>query len=211
MTTKENIPTATVSEEGDLLSGDAGGVLLPENAGSILLPRARAAIAARMGLAAKSPGSAAWLCSKGASFVTLMLNGKLRGRIGTLEAQRALGEDVEINAVAAAFNDPRFKAVNADEFQTMTIEVAVLSALTPLSWRDEADALAQLRPGIDGLIFEYGHHRSAFLPQMWAEFADPAIFIGNLKYKGGLPPDFWDPAVNLLRYTVNTWREADTK
>ncbi len=180
---------------------------LPADAGRRLLPLARGAIAEQIGLPAAAVADAPWLHARGAAFVTLTLAGALRGCIGTLEAHRALIDDVRANAVAAAFRDPRFKPLTAEEFARTLIEVSVLSAVTPLSWRDEAEALAQLRPGIDGVIFEYGHHRSTFLPQVWEEFPEPKAFLGHLKYKGGLPPDFWDPAVKLSRYTVAKWRE----
>jgi AmmeMemoRadiSam system protein A len=186
-----------------------GAPALPADAGNILLPLARGAIAAQLTLAATPAPDAAWLRATGASFVTLKLAGKLRGCIGTLVAHRALGEDVKANAAAAAFRDPRFKALTADEFANTRVEVSVLSAVTPVQWRDEDDALAQLRPGIDGVIFVYGHHRSTFLPQVWEEFGDTKLFMGNLKYKAGLPPDFWDPSVKLSRYTVSKWHEED--
>jgi AMMECR1 domain-containing protein len=83
----------------------------------------------------------------------------------------------------------------------------VLSAIESVTFRDEEDALAQLRPEIDGVIFEYGYHRSTFLPQVWEDFHDPRVFLGSLKYKAGLPPDFWDSAVKLSRYTVSKWSE----
>ncbi len=183
--------------------------ILPADAGKVLLAMARNAIASQLKLATTPATDAARLQATGACFVTLTLAGKLRGCIGTLEAHRALGEDVRANALAAAFRDPRFKALTAEEFSGIKVEVSVLSAVALMQWRDEADALAQLRPGIDGVIFEYGHHRSTFLPQVWEEFADASVFMGNLKYKGGLPPDFWDPAVKLSRYTVSKFREDD--
>jgi AMMECR1 domain-containing protein len=65
-----------------------------------------------------------------------------------------------------------------------------------------------LRPGIDGLTFEFGHHRSTFLPQVWESFKQPGEFLGRLKIKAGLPPDFWDAEVKLSRYVVSKWREA---
>jgi len=192
------------------LYGDDGGAI-PANAGSVLLPLARAAIAAELGLPAQPREHAPWLQSSGASFVTLMKHGELRGCIGTLEAHRALGADVDANAVAAAFRDPRFKPLTPAEFDAICVEVSVLSAVERMSYRDEADALAQLRPGIDGVIFQYGYHRSTFLPQVWTDFSDPRIFIGHLKHKAGLPPDFWDSAVTLSRYTVMKWREDSDK
>jgi AmmeMemoRadiSam system protein A len=148
-----------------------------------------------------------WLTQPGASFVTLTKQGELRGCIGTLEAHRALGADVKANAVAAALRDPRFKPLAADEFPAIRVEVSVLSPVQPMTYRDEADALAQLRPGVDGVIIQYGHHRSTFLPQVWEDFRDPRLFIGHLKHKAGLPPDFWDPALIMSRYTVTKWRE----
>jgi AmmeMemoRadiSam system protein A len=148
-----------------------------------------------------------WLTQPGASFVTLTKQGELRGCIGTLEAHRELGTDVQANAVAAAMRDPRFTPLKAEEFDAIRVEVSVLSAVERMSYRDEADALAQLRPGIDGVILHYGYHRSTFLPQVWEDFRDPRLFIGHLKHKAGLPPDFWDPAVALSRYAVAKWRE----
>ena len=184
-----------------------GGV--PADAGRLLLPLARNAIAAQLGAATAPAAAADWLNARGASFVTLTLEGKLRGCIGTLEAHRTLGEDVTANAQAAAFRDPRFKPLTAAEYAGIRVEVSVLSPVTAMHWRDEDDALDQLQPGVDGVIFEYGFHRSTFLPQVWEEFPDARTFMGHLKYKAGLPPDFWDPAVKLARYTVAKWREGD--
>ena len=185
-----------------------GHLMLPENAGSILLPLARAAIAAQMGSTIAASDDAGWLRANGAAFVTLMHAGRLRGCIGTLEAHRALGEDVKANAIAAAFRDPRFKPLDKREFDALSVEVSVLSAIETIVFRDEDDALAQLHPEIDGVIFEYGHHRSTFLPQVWEDFRDSRVFLGNLKYKAGLPPDFWDPTVRLSRYRVSKWSES---
>ena len=182
---------------------------LPHNAGAILLRLARAAIAEQLGTPRAARDDADWLRATGACFVTLTQQEQLRGCIGTLEAHRALGEDVKANAVAAAFRDPRFKPVGIHEFDAICVEVSVLSAIENVAFRDEDDALAQLRHEIDGVIFEYGHHRSTFLPQVWEDFRDPRVFLGHLKYKAGLPPDFWDPTVKLSRYTVIKWSEAN--
>lgn len=75
--------------------------------------------------------------------------------------------------------------------------------------RDETDALAQLRPGIDGIVFEYGYQRSTFLPQVWQELSQPRLFLALLKRKAGLPADFWAEGIKLSRYTVTKWRETD--
>ena len=72
----------------------------------------------------------------------------------------------------------------------------------------EAHALAQLRPGVDGVVFEYGHYRSTFLPQVWEQLPEPAEFLAHLKRKAGLPMDFWAEDVKLSRYTVSKWKEC---
>ena len=180
---------------------------LPPDAGRVLLPLARGAIAAQLGLAHAAEDGLPWLRSSGACFITLMLTAKLRGCIGTLRAHRSLAEDVRANAVAAAFRDPRFPPLAEEEFSGIALEISVLSALEPLAFTDEADARRQLRSGIDGVVFEYGYHTGTFLPQVWEDFREPSDFLAHLKYKAGLPPDFWDSEVRLSRYTVLKWRE----
>jgi len=180
-------------------------------AGQILLVIARAAIARELG--ASGPGAAAglehadWLREQGATFVTLKQAERLRGCIGSLKARRPLIDDITANALAAAFRDPRFPPLARDELDRTRVEVSLLSAMEPMAVEDERDALAQLRPGIDGLVLEYGYHQSTFLPQVWEELPEPAEFLATLKQKAGLPPDFWDRDAKLARYTVSKWSE----
>ncbi len=190
------------------MHADSAPMLLPQDAGSTLLPLARAAIARELGRLHPASADAVWLRERGACFITLTHDAKLRGCIGTLRAHRTLGDDVKANAVAAAFRDPRFKPLTLDEFQTVEVEVSVLSVLEPMTFTGERDALRQLRAGIDGVVFQYGHHSGTFLPQVWESYKQPAEFMAHLKYKAGLPPDFWDPEVKLSRYTVIKWREG---
>lgn len=181
----------------------------PADAGTVLLPLARGAIARELGRPHPAAEEAAWLRELGACFITLTYMDKLRGCIGTLRAHRPLGEDVKANAVAAAFRDPRFKPLTANEFEAITVEISLLSLLEPMTFTNEQDALRQLRAGIDGVVFQYGRHSSTFLPQVWENLRQPADFMTHLKYKAGLPPDFWDPEVKLSRYTVTKWRESE--
>ena len=143
----------------------------------------------------------------GACFVTLTLDGKLRGCIGSLEARRPLDEDIRANATASAFRDPRFPPLTRDEFARLRIEVSLLTQPQPMSFTGEEDALAQLRPGIDGVIFEQGNHRSTFLPQVWEDLPDPSQFLAQLKIKAGLPRGFWSAELKLSRYQVEKWKE----
>jgi AmmeMemoRadiSam system protein A len=178
------------------------------HAGQVLLPIARAEIARELGQAHAASEDAQWLREPGATFVTLKQRGALRGCIGSLKAYRPLLQDIKSNALAAAFRDPRFRPLGVAELADTRIEVSLLSPQEPMAFEDEAHALAQLRPGIDGVVFEYGYHHSTFLPQVWEELPEPVEFMANLKHKAGLPPDFWEPGVKLARYTVSKWSEA---
>ena len=175
--------------------------------GRALLVRARNALAADLGLPARDEPDHAALAMPGATFVTLTEGGALRGCIGSLEAWRSLDEDVRANARAAAFRDPRFTPVGRDEWPRLGVEVSLLSVPVPMSVADEADALAQLRPGVDGLVFEAAGRRSTFLPQVWDSLPDPHDFLTQLKLKAGLSPDYWSPEVKLQRYQVEKWME----
>lgn len=181
--------------------------------GRILLQIARASIAKALKVNnvdnVMIGKEAHWLGEPGATFITLTENGQLRGCIGSLSARQPLIEDVSSNAVSAALHDTRFEPVTADELKHIRIEVSLLSALQPIAFASEADALAQLRPGIDGVMLEYGIYRSTFLPQVWDSLPRPQEFMAQLKMKAGLYPDFWDDAIQLSRYTVQKWRETD--
>ncbi|SFI93507.1 uncharacterized protein, PH0010 family/AmmeMemoRadiSam system protein A [Nitrosomonas sp. Nm34] len=184
--------------------------MLPDQ-GRELLSIARAAIARALNVAYRleSDERVPWQQELGACFVTLMQDGKLRGCIGSLEAQRSLLMDVKNNAVSAALHDPRFAPLLTAEFDETHIEILLLSSRLAMVVQDEADALAQLRPGIDGIVFEYGCYRSTFLPQVWQELSQPHQFLAMLKRKAGLPADFWAEGIKLLRYTVTKWREVE--
>jgi len=179
------------------------------HAGATLLGIARGAIAEKFGGPARAVPDTPWLKNPGATFVTLTLDTALRGCIGSLEARRALAADVHDNALGAAFRDPRFKPLTAEEWTRTRVEVSLLSALEPLPLEDEPSLLRSLRPGTDGLVLEFGHHRSTFLPQVWEQIPEPAQFLINLRRKAGLPPDFWEPGMKVSRYTVAKWREQD--
>ena len=177
--------------------------------GATLLAIARASISSALGRSLEAVEDAPWLQQWGACFVTLTLRQQLRGCIGTLQAHRSLLADVKANAVAAALHDPRFTALTLPELVLTKIEVSLLSPMQSLHFDSEAHALAQLQPGIDGLVFEYGRQRSTFLPQVWEQLPAAPEFLAHLKQKAGLSPDFWDGDVRLQRYTVSKWKEDE--
>lgn len=142
------------------------------------------------------------LQQKRACFVTLEINGQLRGCIGSLEATRPLIADVNHNAYAAAFSDPRFPALKKNEFSLLEIHISILSPSEPLLFASEEDLKTRIRPGIDGLILEAEGKRGTFLPSVWESLPDTESFLCHLKMKAGLPEQYWSEQVRVWRYTT---------
>lgn len=145
------------------------------------------------------------LQQKLASFVTLHKNGELRGCIGALEAYQPLINDIAEHAYSAAFQDPRFPALQDNEYEQLNVEISVLGKPEPMTFENEEDLLQQIRPDIDGLIIEYGVNRGTFLPSVWEQLPDKKDFLNHLKMKAGLPQQWWDNAVKISRYETFTF------
>jgi len=74
--------------------------------------------------------------------------------------------------VAAAFRDPRFMPLTRENSTTSGLRFPCCQPTEALAVASEEHALATLRPGIDGVVFEYGHYRSTFLPQVWEQLPE---------------------------------------
>ena len=185
---------------------EPGADLSLDEAGTKLLSIARGAIESKLFGSASMP-DAPWLRQNGATFITLTKDGALRGCIGSLEAARPLGDDTAENAIAAAFRDPRFPPMSATEWPGIKVEVSLLSAPKPMRFADEADLVAQIRPGEDGIILECDGRRATFLPQVWESIPDKRQFLGELVRKAGLPADLRLGRCRVWRYKVTKWKE----
>lgn len=140
-----------------------------------------------------------------ASFVTLSIRGGLRGCIGSIVARRPLIEDVAANAFGAAFSDPRFDKLGWQEFETIDIEISLLSDLQPIRCSTEADLVRQLRPHIDGLTLQEGANHGALIPSAWKIIPDPAEFVRRLKSKAGLREDYWSENLLIKRFITSSF------
>jgi hypothetical protein len=140
-----------------------------------------------------------------ASFVTLRVDGGLRGCIGALEPTRPLVADVARNAHAAAFRDPRFPPLERAELDGLRICVSLLGPLERLVAGSRAELLAQLRPGVDGLLLAQGACRGTFLPAVWDALPDPDAFLRELEHKAGLAPSAWQQPIECFRYQTAEW------
>lgn len=149
-----------------------------------------------------------WARTPRATFVTVYLDGELNGCIGTLEARRSIASDIANNAQRAAFDDPRFPAIEARDLQDVTVHVAILGPLTPINVASEAELLPQLRVGVDGIVLADGERRGTFLPAVWEKIPEPAEFIARLKQKAGIREE-WPESMQVFRFEVEEFDRTD--
>jgi AmmeMemoRadiSam system protein A len=192
----------TMEEEGKI----------PEEQGKVLLGEARRTIRSRLlGEGTSTATDEKWpevFHEKRGTFVTLTINGNLRGCIGHIIPQESLVEGVRVNAINAAFRDPRFPPLNRNEYENIHIEVSILTDPKPLTYSDAADLLNKLRPGVDGVIIKRGHHQATFLPQVWEQLPSKEAFLTNLCYKAGLEGDAWKKGdLHVSTYQVQAFEE----
>jgi AmmeMemoRadiSam system protein A len=135
-----------------------------------------------------------------AVFVTLTLGGNLRGCIGSLQPSAPLAQAVANAAFNAAFRDPRFAQVQADEVENLTIDVSVLSSMELIAVDTRQALLDNLQPGVDGLLLEDQGHRATFLPQVWEKMSTADEFVGQLMLKAGLAAGYWSSTISCYRY-----------
>jgi AmmeMemoRadiSam system protein A len=173
-----------------------------------LLHLARAAIERRFGGAPlEKPADAPWLDEPRAVFVTLKKHGELRGCVGQLTARQSLYDAVIDAAQAAAFRDTRFSPVSEDEVKELHLEISVLSPLERLDVQGEAQTLAALRVGVDGVVLTSGTRSAVFIPEMWKELPDPKEFLWYLRRKARLPIDRWPDELKVERFTAELHEE----
>lgn len=172
----------------------------------ILLSLARETIQSRFNgtpLPSPEPEDPKLLEPRGA-FVTLKIDGRLRGCIGHVIGVAPLWQAVRDNAIAAAFEDPRFDPLQADEMEHTHIEI---SALTPLQRVDFNEVVV----GRDGILVERGMARGLLLPQVAAEFGwDRETFLDHTCRKAGLDPGCWrHPDTVISIFSAQVFGEDD--
>jgi AmmeMemoRadiSam system protein A len=174
----------------------------------LLLDTAAAAIETRLAQSPQQPPDPASvpedLRPELATFVTLTIEGRLRGCCGSLEPRRPLVTDVWYNARASAFGDPRFDPLEHHEWQRIDLEIVVLSPLERVVVSSEVDLLQRLRPGEDGLVIAWHGSRATFLPKVWEQLPGPQDFVRHLKHKAGWREDFWAADVEVWRYRTES-------
>jgi AmmeMemoRadiSam system protein A len=146
------------------------------------------------------------------TFVTVTIDGNLRGCIGHIIPRETVIEGIRENALNAAFRDPRFPPLTREEFDKIEIEISILTAPQELSYTDADDLLSKLRPGVDGVIIKKGYHEATFLPQVWEQLPDKEEFLSHLCLKAGLPHDGWcKERLQVSTYQVQAFEEKRAK
>jgi AmmeMemoRadiSam system protein A len=136
-------------------------------------------------------------------FVTLEIDGRLRGCMGSLAPHGTVREEVATNALNAAFNDPRFPGLTVAEFDRVDLSVSILTNPEPLSFKTPEELVKKLVPAKDGVIIQKGRARATFLPQVWDQLPGKTDFLAHLCTKAGLASDDWTrPGLDVRTYRV---------
>ena len=189
------LPTCTAGEKQALLA-------LAHNA-------IRAAVRGQPAPEPRPDGLSPNLSGSAATFVTLRLDGQLRGCVGNLTAREPLYRSVAANAAGAALRDTRFSPVTLDEADRLEIHVSILSPLVPLRSGTPAALLEQITCPLDGVVLKSGGRTATFLPQVWRSFAHKEEFLEALSKKAGLDSSAWKaPGAELSVYRVSEFGET---
>lgn len=138
----------------------------------------------------------------GAAFVTLQKNGRLRGCIGSIVAHQPLIVDLAQHAYDAAFNDNRFSPLEKEELSEISISVSLLSSPVKMSFKNEADLVAQIVPFKDGIIIKDGRYQAVYLPSVWEQLPDRKNFLTSLKLKAGLASDYFSETFEAYKFST---------
>ncbi len=142
------------------------------------------------------------------TFVTLSIGGNLRGCIGHITPEESLIDGIKVNAINAAFRDPRFHPITRDEWKKVKIEISILTNPEPLHYTGADNLLEQIRHGIDGLIIKEGFNQATFLPQVWEQLPEKGEFLAHLCLKAGIKGNAWEKGgLEISTYQVQAFEE----
>ena len=134
-------------------------------------------------------------------FVALMKEGRLRGCMGDLSGKEPIHRAVQTCARKAAFKDPRFPPLTAEEHSETSLSISIIDQPCPIKVGHPREHARALQPGVDGVILHYEGKQSTFLPKVWKSIPDPEDFLEELSLKQGSPRDAWSrKGAELRRY-----------
>ena len=154
------------------------------------------------------------LLQPGSAFVTLTVDGDLRGcMVDTFDPHEPLYRNVLRNTILAASADERFSPISPEEVDGIHIAISILGPTEPVEFQTPDELIAQLEPYVDGVILAVDDRLSTYLPEVWESFPDPADFLSHLSKKAGLPPDRWrqSPYPTIQTYRVFRFEEGGSE
>jgi len=144
------------------------------------------------------------------TFVTLTIEDDLRGCIGQIIPKDTIEETIKQNAVSAAFYDPRFPQLDSEEFNSIEVEISILSKPEQLIYNGVEDLLNKIQQNVQGLIIKLGGHSATFLPQVWEDIRTKEEFLMHLCLKAALSADEWKKGkLEVYTYTVEHFNEKE--
>jgi len=147
------------------------------------------------------------LRQKRGAFVTLNINGRLRGCIGRIIADKSLYETISQMAIQAAFYDPRFPQLREEEFKNVEIEISILSELKKI------EDIKEIKVGTDGILIKKGYHQGLLLPQVATEYSwNRKTFLEHTCLKADLNKDAWDDKdTEIYIFSAEVFLEGELK
>ncbi len=146
------------------------------------------------------------------TFVTLTIKGTLRGCMGQIIPEQPIEVTIKENAESAAFYDPRFEPLNKGEFNSIEVEISVLSRPQQLPYKDVEELLSKIEQNVHGLIIRSGNRSATFLPQVWEDIQTKEEFLTHLCMKAYLNAEEWKKGkLDVYTYTVEHFDEKELK
>jgi uncharacterized protein len=141
------------------------------------------------------------------AFVTLKIKDELRGCIGFITSEQPVFDTVCEVSKHAAIQDPRFPPLTQKEFNSIEMEISILSPMKEIS------EYSKIIIGKHGLLVEEGYNRGLLLPQVATENNYSVDqFLTSVCLKAGLPPDLWQrKKLNLKVFTALVFNEERSK
>lgn len=183
-------------------SGDKDAFRLTDEEKRALLAAARESVRQRDEVSVGTESVTDSLRAERGLFVTLTKQGELRGCIGTMTPQQPLYELIGHIAYQAAFHDPRFAPVEADELDDIEYEITVLEPFT------RVNDVNKIIIGRDGLMIRKDGRQGVLLPQVASDRGwSREQFLEAICQKANLPRDAWKGGAKLWKFSAFVFSE----
>ena len=135
-------------------------------------------------------------------FVSVYSSGELRGCIGSITSKKTLLEEIQTRAIDSISRDHRFPPVSSQELEKLTIEISVLTPLTPVPSYKDIDIEKH------GIILKKQDNYAIFLPKVATENGwNIETTLEHLSKKAGLKPEDWKKNCSFIVFESISFKE----